>query len=207
MDLTTITIIIFLLLIVLKIIEHHIPEIRGYIGESQVKKQLSALPANEYKSIHNIMLRTEKGGTTQIDHIVVSLYGIFVIETKNYSGLITGTENAPKWTEHKYKKKYPFQNPIRQNYGHIKALETLLGLGKENFISVITFTTNSKLKVTTKTPVIYTPKLAKNIKSYTETKIDAEQIETIANTIILANIDSKATRKEHIKSINEKTKS
>ena len=153
------------------------------------------------------MLRTEKGTTTQINHIVVSLYGIFVIETKNYSSLITGTENASKWTEHKYKKKYPFQNPIWQNYGHIKALENLLGLKKDKFISVITFTTNAKLKVTTESLVVYTPKIAKSIKSYTEKKIEPEQLETIANTIINANIDSRETRKEHIKSIKEKTKS
>ena len=98
MNITNITIIIILLLVPAIII--HIPQIKGYIGEKQVRNQLSSLPSEEYKSIYNVMLRTEKGDTTQIDHIIVSIYGIFVIETKNYRGIITGTENAAKWTEH-----------------------------------------------------------------------------------------------------------
>lgn len=206
MNITNTTVIIILLLIALIIIKHYVPQIQGYIGEKQVRNQLSSLPSEEYKSIYNVMLRTEKGDTTQIDHIVVSIYGIFVIETKNYSGIITGTENATKWTEHIYKKKYPFQNPIRQNYGHRKALENLLRLKKENFISIITFTDAAKLYVKTVTPVIYVSKLTETIKSYNETKISPEQLNTIADTIHNANIDSLGTRKEHIKSIKAKNK-
>lgn len=202
MNITNITIIIILLIVPAIII--HIPQIKGYIGEKQVRNQLSSLPSEEYKSIYNVMLRTEKGDTTQIDHIIVSIYGIFVIETKNYRGIITGTENAAKWTEHIYKKKYLFQNPIRQNYGHRKALENLLKLKKENFISIITFTTAAKLRVKTVTPVIYVPKLTQTIKTYTETKINPEQLKVIADTIHNANIDSLKTRKEHVKSIKAK---
>lgn len=204
MNTTNVTPIIILAFVLLMIIQHYIPQIRGYLGEKQVRNQLSSLPSEQYKPIYNVMLRTEKGDTTQIDHIVLSIYGIFVIETKNYSGLITGTENAAKWTEHMYKKKYPFQNPIRQNYGHIKALENLLGLEKDNFISIITFTEQAKLSVKTITPVVYVPKLTKIIKSYTEVKITLEQLETLENTIHSANIDSIETRKEHIKSVKAK---
>lgn len=203
---TNTTTIIILLLITLIIIQHYIPQIKGYIGEKQVRNQLSSLPSEKYKSIYNIMLRTEKGDTTQIDHIVVSVYGIFVIETKNYSGIITGTENTAKWTKHMYKKKYSFQNPIRQNYGHIKALENLLGLKKDTFTSIITFTIGAKLHVKTTTPVVYVPKLTKTIKSYTDIKINPEQLKTIVDTIHNANIDSLETRREHIKSIKAKNK-
>lgn len=204
MNITNITIIIILLLVPAIIIQYYIPQIKGYIGEKQVRNQLSSLPDEQYKTFYNIMLRTEKGETTQIDHIVVSIYGIFVIETKNYRGTITGTENAAKWTKHIYKKKYLFQNPIRQNYGHRKALENLLKLKKENFISIITFTDAAKLRVKTITPVIYVPKLTQTIKTYTETKINPEQLKVIADTIHNANIDSLKTRKEHVKSIKAK---
>ena len=47
-------------------------------------KILSSLDENEYKVLNDVMVRTQNGKTSQIDHIVVSAYGIFVIETKNY---------------------------------------------------------------------------------------------------------------------------
>ena len=62
----------------------------------------------------------------QIDHVVVSIYGIFVIETKNYSGWIFGDENSQYWAQVIYKTKNRFYNPILQNRGHIKALQGLL---------------------------------------------------------------------------------
>lgn len=70
-----------------------IPEIRGHVGEKKVSAFLSTLPSCEYKIFNDILLATESG-TTQIDHIVVSRFGIFVIETKNYRGWITGNENG-----------------------------------------------------------------------------------------------------------------
>ena len=69
-----------------------IPEIRGHIEEKKVSAFLATLPSYEYKIFNDILLATESG-TTQIDHIVVSRFGIFVIETKNYRGWITGNEN------------------------------------------------------------------------------------------------------------------
>ena len=44
------------------------------------------------------MLAT-KSGTTQIDHVVVSKYGLFTIETKNYRGKIYGDDARDKWTQ------------------------------------------------------------------------------------------------------------
>jgi len=199
MNTMTWTIIIVVLLIILKIVEHYIPQIRGYLGEKQVKLCLSSLPQNEYKIIHNIMLRTEQGSTTQIDHIVVSVYGIFVVETKNYSGMITGEYNSKMWTEHKYRYRYPFYNPIRQNYGHVKALEYLLKLPKDKFISIICFTTNAQVKVKAYTPVIHITELKDTIQSYTYRKIGTEEIVKIADRIKDANIDSIPMRREHIR--------
>ena len=70
-----------------------IPEIRGHIEEKKVSAFLATLPSYEYKIFNDILLATESG-TTQIDHIVVSRFGIFVIETKSYRGWITGNENG-----------------------------------------------------------------------------------------------------------------
>lgn len=89
---------------------------KGWLGEALVK--LSAklwLPADTYQPIHNVTLPTE-GGSTQIDHIFVSRFGVFVVETKNMKGWIFGSERQAMWTQKIYKKTYKFQNPLRQNY-------------------------------------------------------------------------------------------
>ena len=53
----------------------------------------------EYYRLNNITLPLANGGSTQIDHIIVSVHGIFVIETKNYKGWIYGNEKQRQWTQ------------------------------------------------------------------------------------------------------------
>ena len=84
------------------------PQIKGWFGEKAVSSILAMLNKDEYKVINDVMLNTEHG-TSQIDHIVLSLYGIFVIETKNYKGWITGSEFSEQWTKNMYGKKYILQ--------------------------------------------------------------------------------------------------
>ena len=71
---------------------------KGAIGEKRVAHILKKLPEDRYKVINNLLIRNN-GYTTQIDHIVVSVYGIFVIETKTYQGWIYGGENSDYWTQ------------------------------------------------------------------------------------------------------------
>ena len=59
------------------------PKIKGYLGERSVAVILSFLPFDKYKIINDILIKSNDR-TIQIDHLVISLYGIFVIETKNY---------------------------------------------------------------------------------------------------------------------------
>ena len=99
---------------------------RGWVGESGTNLLSDIfLPKDKYYKYNDILLPKEQG-TTQIDHIVVSQYGIFVIETKNLSGWIYGDQYNKYWTQKFFKKTYRFYNPIHQNYGHIKTLEALL---------------------------------------------------------------------------------
>ena len=119
---------------------------RGYMGEFWVKLELKKLPKSEYIILNNIVIKT-KENTHQIDHIVLSKFGIFVIEMKNYYGLITGSEYSNNWIQYLGKNKYYFYNPIRQNYGHIKALEEVLGLDANIFISIICISNQARLSV------------------------------------------------------------
>ena len=85
-------------------------------------------------------------GTTQIDHIIVSIYGVFVLETKNMTGWIFGSERNKTWTQIIYKKKQAFQNPIHQNYKHVKTLQAFLDLPDEAFFSLVNFVGDCEFK-------------------------------------------------------------
>ena len=179
------------------------PKIKGHIGEKAVVNRLSRLPENKYTVINNLMLRTDYG-TTQIDHIVVSIYGIFVIETKNYSGWITGGEFSEEWTKNMYGKKYKFRNPLKQNYSHVKALENKLKITSDKFIPIVAFSASGTIKVNTSKPVVYINQLKKEIEGYTELKLREEDIPTIVSKIRNADVTTKETAKEHIKEIQTK---
>lgn len=114
------------------------PKFRGFMGEFWVKLELKKLSNKNYVVLNDIMIKDEYG-THQIDHIVLSNHGIFVIEMKNYYGLITGREYDSKWCQHLGKTKHYFMNPIYQNYGHIKTLSKLLNIDERYFISIICF--------------------------------------------------------------------
>lgn len=85
--------IIGLIILVGIILPHFLPDIKGRRGEKRTNDVLSYLPSDEYTILYNVMLQTDRR-ISQIDYIVVSLYGIFVIEVKNYQGWITGTERS-----------------------------------------------------------------------------------------------------------------
>ncbi|EJG1582548.1 TPA: NERD domain-containing protein [Vibrio parahaemolyticus] len=119
--------------------------LKGVFGEFLVNRLLSKLPKSDYTLIKDVTLPTNDG-TTQVDHIVVSRYGIFVVETKNMKGWIFGSARQKQWTQKIYRHSSKFQNPLHQNYKHIKALETLLGCSEEHLHSVIVFIGDSTFK-------------------------------------------------------------
>lgn len=179
-----------------------IATLKGAIGEAVVSKMLKKLPEDEYIVIDNIMLSTEKG-TTQIDHVVLSIYGIFVLEVKNYKGWIIGTDRTRQWTQNIYGKKYKFLNPIWQNYGHVKTLENLLDIPQTDFIPMVIFSVNADLKVKTDNLVLYTANFRKKILEFKTIKFTRSDIDLFKTKIDHANIDSKEKRKEHVKQIKQ----
>lgn len=117
---------LIILLIVLSIVFQILkPKIKGFLGELLIRFVLLFLNKKEYKIIHDVKL-FYNGLMSQIDHVVVSKYGIFVIETKNYKGWIFGSENAYEWTQVIFNNKYKLYNPVKQNLGHVKALQANL---------------------------------------------------------------------------------
>ena len=75
------------------------PWFKGWFGEAIVNLlALLLLDKNRYHRINNVTLPSENG-TTQIDHIIVSVYGVFVVETKNMKGWIFGSADQSTWTQ------------------------------------------------------------------------------------------------------------
>ncbi|QDO85063.1 nuclease [Shewanella psychropiezotolerans] len=118
---------------------------KGVFGEFLVNKILSRLPESNYTLVKDVTLPTDDG-TTQIDHVIVSQFGLFVIETKNMKGWIFGSKNQKQWTQKIYRHTSRFQNPLHQNYKHVKTLESLLGIDSSNLHSVIVFIGDSTFK-------------------------------------------------------------
>jgi len=123
------------------------PLVKGWWGERQIRLNLRRLDPQRYQCFHDLYLpRPDGQGTTQIDHVVVSPNGIFVIETKNYSGWIFGSENGKEWTQQIYRKKSRFRNPLHQNALHLRALATHLDLPADRFHSFVYFIGSATFK-------------------------------------------------------------
>jgi restriction system protein len=119
---------------------------KGKLGEFLVNKAFKKyLDPDTYFVLHNVTLPTEDG-STQIDHIVVSRFGIFVVETKNMSGWIFGSADNRKWTQSFHRRKFTFQNPLRQNFKHLKAVSVLTDIPDSKIHSLVIFTGSAKFK-------------------------------------------------------------
>ena len=145
--------------------EIYYPKIIGFMGEFWLKLELKKLPNKKYLLLNDIMIEDENG-THQIDHILISKYGIFVIEMKNYSGLIKGNSYSNKWSQNIGRYKKYFYNPIHQNYGHIKALIPLLNLEENNFVSVICFSNRARLRIKSNVPIVKIETINRKILTY-----------------------------------------
>lgn len=119
---------------------------KGIFGEWVVGASMRLfLPKGEYVSVNDIYLRRPNGETSQIDHCIFSRYGIFVLETKNMAGIISGSARGREWTQSfRGGQRFRFLNPLFQNEGHIEALSGFLGIPKENIHSVICFIGDAK---------------------------------------------------------------
>lgn len=165
---------------------------------------LELFPTNYYYYIvSNILLKKSNGKTTQIDHVIISNYGIFVIESKSYSGTIIGNQYDAEWKQQINGKTYNIYNPIRQNYGHVKTLQEELSLDIKLFESIIVLSTDVTLNINSTIPVIHATELQKTILGYQDWKLSNDDVKEITKKIIELNIYSPANMKKHIQEINE----
>lgn len=187
----------------------------GELGEYKINIQLDQLPKN-CSAISDLMLPNakSKSGFSQIDHIIISPHAIFVIETKNYAGTIYGDFERPKWSVNG---KFPMMNPFHQNYGHIKAIHTLVPhIDISHFVSMVSFTrrctfkVNEELrKIQSNELIVYDTELLEFIarkinvlKLMTGTPVFTEdQISEMYNLLAKENVLDQQIRAKHVVSI------
>lgn len=176
--------------------------IHGNFGENAVANQLKSLSHSKYIVFNDVMIKTNRG-SVQIDHIIVSPYGIFVVETKNMRGVITGYENAPEWTKFCRGHSVSFYNPIMQNRGHINALRHKLNLSADKFISIIAFSSRGRLNISkTYVPVVYISQLIGKIKCYRDIKLSPAQANQIARQICQMKLYKQVSNHEHVRDVH-----
>ena len=177
---------------------------KGIIGEFLVNTSSKIkLDKEKYHLIKNVTLPTEDG-TTQIDHIIVSEYGIFVVETKNMKGWIFGDEKQKYWTQKIYKSTNKFQNPLHQNYKHIKTIQNTLGIDKNKIFSVIVFPGDSEFKTKMPENVRQGIGYIDYIKSKTKKILSKDEVSKIISQIESGRLSkSFKTHREHVKHVKD----
>lgn len=189
----------------------------GELGEHKINIQLDQLP-KECRHLNDLLLPNAKSrtGYAQIDHLIVSPYAIFVIETKNYKGEIKGTREERNWS---VSNRYKMYNPLLQNAGHIKAVTQLLSeYSNVKTISLISFTMRCRFsidpelrKIASDELVVYDVELTEFIERKL-TRLKAEQpiprfseeeVNAIHTRLASINVTDPAVRANHVEKINQ----
>ena len=181
------------------------PWAKGHIGEWFVRFMLRLrLDKAAYFPLHNVTLATPDG-STQIDHVIVSRFGIFAIETKNMQGWIFGSERQAEWTQKIYKRTFKFQNPLRQNYKHTKALEAMLQVPPDTIHSVIVFVGGSTFKTEMPASVTYGGGCARFILSFTQPVFSDQQVQDLVLQLQTGRLaPTRATHVAHVQHLQER---
>lgn len=178
---------------------------RGDWTESKVAKQLAKLPKDKYIVLNDLMLPTSYG-TTQLDHVVLSLYGVYVIETKNYTGTLIGNEKSEQWEQNINGFMYKTANALRQNKAHISAVRSHASVQANVPIhNIVVFANATKFDIFHEEgEVIYINELIPTIMRLrsVEPFYTQEQVQIKANLLLEKNITDPELRKQHNQAAN-----
>ncbi len=186
------------------------------VGEIRVSSILSQL-SNEYVTLNDLVYHTEKG-TTQIDHVVVSKYGILAIETKNYRGEIYGDDKRQQWTQmivtdvtyakkwwktYTYVTKNHFYNPVKQSLGHsYKIKELLSAFPHAKIVPIVVFTGEAILRnVESKYPVVYEENLLGVINEYKKICLSDDEVQRVLGILKGNNVREVVSDRQHVENL------
>jgi restriction system protein len=196
---------VFLLPAVLSIFKLLVPKIKGRIGEGLVNLAAKLrLDPEKYHLLHDVTIPS-KTGTTQIDHVIVSVFGLFVIETKNYKGWIYANAKDAQWTQVNFRRKHRFQNPLRQNYAHVCALAELLDLPKDHIHGVVCFMGDATFKTPVPEGVFLEGRYVDHIQSFRTELFSKEQVAQWVQRIESGRLARGFnTNRQHVRQLNER---
>ena len=203
----------------MSLIEQIKKNVKGAFGEVRVDLTLGRFTNDSCFTVRDLLL-VRDGKSTQIDNILFTTKKVYVIESKNYSGWIYGSETGKSWTQtfNHYGKvtKSSFYNPLTQNYGHIKYLSTFLDIPISNFINIVVFSNDSRLKnITTDKASYYVVnlrelyKLISSIESTNHEIFDHEDLEKYSLALTNLNHSSIVNNFKHrryVKDVSNKKK-
>ncbi|NCA66570.1 MAG: hypothetical protein EOM87_00750 [Clostridia bacterium] len=175
---------------------------RGALGELRVRIVIGKTKEGKKYVINNFMV-VDEGKSSQIDHIVINQNGLFVIETKNYSGRIYGNENQQEWTQvlSYGKVKHKLYNPIKQNATHIYRINKLLS-EKVSIKSLIVFVQNNTDYIQA-ADVIPLYALKRTLNKSSATVLTDEQMKNIYEVLHKAKANEEVSAKAHINNIKQ----
>ncbi len=171
---------------------------KGMVGEWFINLCIRLfLDKREYRLLKDVTLPTPQG-STQIDHVIVSRFGLFVIETKNMKGWIFGNPTQKSWTQQIYRRKHSFQNPLHQNHLHMMTLKSLLGLSDNQLHSIIFFIGDC----TFKTPMpqnVMNRGLIRYVKGITTPVLAESEVAHVVDTIQQGRLAANwQTHRQHV---------
>lgn len=174
---------LWLLILLAALLKVFMPLISGWFGEKTLSYYLKLLSPKEYKVLNDVILSTDSG-TTQVNHIIVSLYGVFVIEAKTYTGSISGSEKSSQWSQNIDGKKTRLVNPLQQNHANVQAIKARLRRFSEvPIIPIVAFSPKCVLKVNTTSHVVYFDKVNIIIRSYTNKILSWDNVTAICSIL------------------------
>lgn len=192
------------------------PTYKGIEGENMVHNILLQLP-DEYVILDDIVLKTDRS-TTQIDHIVVSKYGVFAIETKNYRGEIYGDDNRKEWTQmiitdvtytkkwwktYTYVTKNHFYNPVKQSLAHSIAIKNLLSQWSAlKIVPIVVFTGSAVLKdVDSNYDVVYDFNLIDTIQANRTIYLSDSDVKRVVDILLRNDVSEFVDNKTHVNNV------
>ena len=186
-------------------------EMIGEDGERKVAYLLGDLEHEDYQVFNDLLIK--KGNyTTQIDHIIISRYGVFVLETKNVHGKVYGSGNSEYWKQYLpdtgYRlygttQEHQLRNPIWQNTGHINSLRRHVFGNNVPIYGIVAFSDDTELFVSAEQPVMNMSKIVPYIKTFQDEVLSSDKMDFYRRRLFEVISTSEVDRKEHIVNVRQ----
>ena len=165
------------------------PRFRGDIAESRTRRILAAgLEKSRYTVLHDVELPAG-GGTVHVDHIVVSRFGLFVIESRFASGMVSGGEFQDRWKQESWGRTRRIENPLHQNSVQAETLGRLLGMPQAKIHRVVVLTGHSGMRTPPPDHLVQAEQLIAYIRKKGTHLLEPEQADRALKAIQEARLD------------------